>query len=66
MQGLYTDIRWWVWSGRRVLDECDTGTGLVDVPDIEPLILLQTLFKLVWSVALGKDTLPGLIKPAME
>ena len=48
------------------LNKGDPCTRPVDMPDIEPLILVQTLLELVWSVALGQDTLPSLIKPAGE
>ena len=50
----YTAVsRRWVWSKRRVLDERDPGTRLVDVPDIETFVLIKTLLKLIRGVALG-------------
>ena len=36
------------------------------MPDIESLILVQTLLKLVWSIALGQDPLPRLVKPVRQ
>ena len=54
-----------VWSvaTQRCSHEGDSSAGLVDLPHIQSLILVQTLLKLVWSVALGQNTLPSLVKP---
>ena len=46
-----------------VSDKGNPGAGLVDLPNVESLILVQTLVKLVWRVSLGEDPLPGLVKP---
>ena len=44
-------------------DEGDPGTRRVDLPYIEPLILIQASLKLVRSEPLGQDLLTSIIKP---
>ena len=41
----------------------DPGARLVDLPDVETLILLQTLLKLIGSKTLCQDALTSFIKP---
>ena len=50
-------------TGGWALNEGDACAGLVDLPNIESLVLIQALLKLVWSVALGQNTLSRLVKP---
>ena len=45
-----------------MLNERDSRARLVDLPNIEPLILVQTLVKLIRRVSLGQDTLACLDK----
>ena len=45
-----------------VLDEGDSRARLVDLPDVEPLVLVQALIKLVWRVSLGQDALTSIGK----
>ena len=45
------------------LHESDPGARLVDVPDVETLVLLQTLLKLIGSKTLCQDALTSLVKP---
>ena len=41
----------------------DPGARLVDLPDVETLILLQTLLKLIGSKTLCQDAMTSFIKP---
>ena len=44
------------------LNECYSRARLVDLPNIEPLVLVQALVKLVGRVSLGQDSLTSLGK----
>ena len=46
-----------------MLDKGDPGSGQVDTPHVQSLVLIQTLVKLVRRVALGQDTLTCVIEP---
>ena len=41
-------------------NERDSRARLVDLPNVEPLVLVKTLVKLVWHVSLGQDTLTSI------
>ena len=43
-------------------NEGDPSARLVDLPDVESLVLIQALVKLVWRVALGQNTLTSFSK----
>ena len=45
-----------------VSNEGDSRARLVDLPDVEPLVLVQALVKLVWRVPLGQDALASISK----
>ena len=50
------------WYITATSDECDSCARLVDLPNVEPLILIQALIKLVRRATLGQDTLACLNK----
>lgn len=51
------------WPQLSSSNESDPSSGLVHLPHIQTLVLVQTLVKLVGGVALGQDALTCLVKP---